>query len=103
MSIRSVDLQSVLQRASESQRTNAINRGQPNPEQHHFLQELQQQTERSQQMVLQMEQPEANRLQSDGRRNQRNPENKHERRRQKQESTTWLQDKTRGTHLDIKV
>ncbi|HHW98644.1 MAG TPA: hypothetical protein GX738_03300 [Firmicutes bacterium] len=104
MSIRPIDPQSILHKASESQRVAAATRGQPNPEQHHFLQELQQQSAQKQQMVRQTDDAEANKLQADDRSKgrQQGQEQRRER-RQKKPASKWELDRDRGTRIDIKV
>ncbi len=104
MSIRPIDPQSVLHKAGESQRTTAASREQPNPGQHHFLQELQQQSARRQQMVRKSEDAEPNKLQPDEGQDQPQGQarGRGDHRRRKQQAT-WVQDRERGTHLDIKV
>ncbi|NLW16239.1 MAG: hypothetical protein GX033_01020 [Firmicutes bacterium] len=104
MSIRPVDPQPVLHKASESQRIAAATRGQPNPEQHQFLQELQQQSARRQQMVQHTDDAEASKLQADDESRQpRQRQEKRKKQKQKRPTAWWEPDKSRGTRLDIKV
>ena len=104
MSIRPIDPQSVLHKASESQRTHATAREQPNAGEHHFLQELEQQSTRKQQMVRQTDDAEANKLQADDQRKQQQREQERRRRqRQEMRQSALPPDRNRGMHLDIKV
>lgn len=104
MSIRPIDPQSALHKAGESQRTHATAREQPSPGQHHFLQELEQQSARKQQMVRQANDAEPNKLQADDQRKQQQQEQEKKRKQlQKRRHMVSPPDRNRGTHLDIKV
>lgn len=104
LSIRPIDPQSILHKASEAQRIAAAARGQPNPQQHHFLQELQQQSVRRQQMVRQTDESEANKMEADERaKQQQQRQEQRQDRRQKKGPLHGKLDRDRGTRIDIKV
>lgn len=102
MSMRPVDLQSVLHRAGEPQRIDAAAREQPGPGQHHFLQQLQAESQRQQQMVRHSADAEAGKLDTSGQEQKARHENNADQKQRKRKAEQ-MQDSDRGVHLDIKV
>jgi hypothetical protein len=101
--IRPVDMQAVLQKTSELQKTVSISREQHNQARHQFASELQQVSTREQQTVRQSDETEKDGWQQEHGPNDHAGQGRSGKKRAQAKTDVLAKDETRGAHLDIKA